>query len=292
MIWALEQLSKFIDIVWRWVERLFEWRPSPKRRTYEGRVDFFDLDAPFGTRDFKIISENYKGKNFSEYRRALLEMQETFYLYRSNGREALGKDEKELLYICRRVEKWSDCSKIIDAFFIRKNMKKCRLLFRELEYHVSEQNEVINILSFILSHPRLFTERQKMFFALVDYNFMERRVFIPEERELYNQLKNCRNVEQTAFLLIEYQSANQDWYNYAKTVNVSTQSLMMRAHANFLEGRRRPQTEETTQVVRSIVNKNHMILEDIVKRLDRIEKIISLKKAVENNKENGEIILD
>ena len=290
MIWALEQLSKFIDIVWGWVERLFEWRPSPKRRTYEGRVDFFDLDAPFGTRDFKIISENYEGKNFFEYRRALLEMQETFY--RTNGREALKEDEKELLYICRRVEKWSNCSKIIDAFFENKTMKECRLLFCQYEYNYLERDEFVNILTFMLTYPNSFTERQKIFFATIDYNFKEKRVYIPEEEGLYTQLKNVQDKWLILILLRRYQAENQEWYNYIRTVDVSTQELMTRARANFLEERRRPQIEESPQVVRTVVNKNDMILEDVVKRLDRIEKVIGLKKAVENNKENGEIILD
>lgn len=290
MIWALEQLSKFIDIVWGWVERLFEWRPSPKRRTYEGRVDFFDLDAPFGTRDFKIISENYEGKNFFEYRRALLEMQETFY--RTNGREALKEDEKELLYICRRVEKWSDCSKIIDAFFENKTMKECRLLFCQYEYNYLERDEFVNILTFMLTYPNSFTERQKIFFATIDYNFKEKRVYIPEEGGLYTQLKNVQDKWLILILLRRYQAENQEWYNYIRTVDVSTQELMTRARVDFLEERRRAQIEESPQIVRSVVNKNDVILEDIVKRLDRIEKIIGLKKAVENNKENGEIILD
>lgn len=103
MIWALEQLSKCIDIVWGLVERLLNWRPCPKQRTYEDGVHIFDLDAPFGTRDFRIISMNYVGKNFFEYRRLLLEMQEN--LYETNGRESLGENGIELLYICRRVEK-------------------------------------------------------------------------------------------------------------------------------------------------------------------------------------------
>lgn len=115
MIWALEQISKLTDKIWEWVERLLNWRPCPKQRTYEGGAYIFDLDAPFGTRDFRIISANYEGKNFFEYRRLLLEMQEN--LYETNGRESLGENGKELLYICRRVEKWSDCSKIVDAFF-------------------------------------------------------------------------------------------------------------------------------------------------------------------------------
>lgn len=67
---------------------------------------------------------------------------------------------------------------------------------------------------------------------------------------------------------------------------------MTRARANFLEERGRPQIEESPQVVHTVINKNDIILEDVVKRLDRIEKVIGLKKAVEKNKENGEIILD
>ena len=287
MIWALEQLSKFIDIVWGWVERFFNWRPCPKQRTYEGDVPLFDMSAPFGTRDFGIISGNYEGKNFFEYRRALLEMQESLY-----GKRPLRKNEKELLYICRRVETWNDCGKIVDAFFENKTMKECRLLFCQYEYNYLERDEFVNILTFMLTHPNSFTERQKIFFATIDYNFKEKRVYIPEEEGLYTQLKNVQDKWLILILLRRYQAENQEWYNYIRTVDVSTQELMTRARANFLEERRRPQIEESPQVVRTVVNKNDMILEDIVKRLDRIEKVIGLKKVVENNKENGEIILD
>lgn len=290
MIWALEQLSKFIDIVLGWVERLFEWRPSPKRRTYEGEVPLFDLNAPFGTRDFAIISANYEGKNFFKYRSALLEMQES--LYGTNGKRPLRENEKELLYICRRVETWGEYSKIVDAFFENKTMKECRLIFCQYEYNYLERDEFVNILTFMLTYPNSFTERQKIFFATIDYNFKEKRVYIQEEGGLYTRLKNVQDKWLILILLRRYQAENQEWYNYIRTVDVSTQELMTRARASFLEERRRPQPEEVPRVVRPIVNKNDVILEDIVKRLDRIEKVIGLKKVVENNKENGEIILD
>ena len=282
MIWALEQLSKFIDIVWEWVERLFNWRPCPKQRTYEGDAPLFDISAPFGTRDFAIISANYEGKNFFKCRSALLEMQES--LYGINGKRPLRKNEKELLYMCRRVETWNDYGKIVDAFFENKTMKECRLLFCQYEYNYLERDEFVNILTFMLTYPDSFTERQKIFFATIDYNFKEKRV--------YTRLKNVQDKWLILILLRRYQAENQEWYNYIRTVDVSTQELMTRARANFLEERRRPQIEESPQVVRTVVNKNDMILEDVVKRLDRIEKVIGLKKAVENSKENGEIILD
>ena len=44
MIWALEQISKLIDKIWEWVERLLNWRPCPKQRTYEDRVYIFDKE--------------------------------------------------------------------------------------------------------------------------------------------------------------------------------------------------------------------------------------------------------
>lgn len=289
MIWALEQISKCIDIVWEWIERLLNWRPCPKQRTYEDRVPLFDLNAPFGTRDFGIISGNYEGKNFFEYRNLLLEMQEN--LYETNGREPLGENGKELLYICRRVEKWSDCSKIIDAFFTRKNMKECRLLFLEYEYHPSEQNKVTSIMAFILSHSAWFTERQKMLFALVDYNFIERRVFIPEEQELYNQLKDCRTTEETNRLLYIYQTINQNWYDYIRTVDVSTQELMNRARANFFTERNRYRSREPIHLSTKL-NKKNVDLEDVIKRLDEIERFIGFKTKNENHTEKGEIVLE
>lgn len=217
-------------------------------------------------------------------------MQES--LYGANGKRPLRENEKELLYICRRVETWSDYSKIVDAFFENKTMKECRLLFCKYEYNYLERDEFVNILTFMLTYPNSFTERQKIFFATIDYNFKEKRIYIQEEGGLYTRLKNVQDKWLILILLRRYQAENQEWYNYIRTVDVSTQELMTRARADFLEERRRSQPEEVPQVVRPIVNKNDVILEDIMKRLDKIEKVIGLKKLVENNEKNGEIILD
>lgn len=170
-------------------------------------------------------------------------------------------------------------------------MKECRLLFRKYEYHVSKQNGPVNIMTFILSHPASFTERQKMFFALIDYNFTERRVFIPAEQELYDQLKSCRTVREIINLLYNYQVANQRWYDYIRDINVSSQELMNRALANFITERNMSRFRESVRHTKK-ENKDVVNLKDIVKRLDEIERFIGLKKKEKNYTEKGGIILE
>lgn len=285
MIWAFDLYSKFINKIWSWVERLFYWRPAPKKRTYKGAPPQLDFEAPFGMRNFRTISTNL-GENEYEHQYELFSMQS-----RLNANK-LSSDEAELLYMCRRIEKIEDYVQLVFMFFREKNMKRCRHFFKEKEYkHVN--GRFVSITEFLLYNLGTFDNFQKHTLCMIDYNYLERRIYTPEEEALFQELRrHSSRPREIINILNDYYIANRGWYYHITPLQITTQEMMDRVRANYIrQVRQRSQlTRENTMKISTPKTIN---LNDIIKRLDEIEKFIGLKRPTgEMSKENGEIILD
>lgn len=284
MIWALDLLINYMIKMMEPVKRLFNWRPAPKKRTYKGAPPQLDFEAPFGMRNFRTISTNLE-ENEYEYQYELFSMQS-----RLNANK-LSSDEAELLYMCRRIEKIEDYIQLVFIFFRERNMKRCRRFFKEKEYkHVN--GKFVSITEFLLYNLGAFDTFQKHTLCMIDYNYLERRIYTPEEEALFQELRrHSSRPREIINILSDYYIANRGWYYHVTSLQITTQEMMDRVRADYIR-----QVRQRSQPVRENTLKINapkaISLSDIVKRLDEIEKFIGLKRKGENHTEKGEIVLE